>query len=204
MVPVLMAVPPIISSFSINATRFPNFAAWIAARCPAGPDPITMRSHFSMFFGGSIPPFGARLPRCGPRSSQADVHRILPRRGQPRHREPACRLTNSPASPASLSSTAITAPRARIIQHVRIDSHTNLRLNSPRRNSSRPDGFTAIEFPRKTRHTFSSLATTSTLGAPPMTFPELAPYTDVALLLVRLMVALVFLTSGLSHLKNPA
>ena len=37
-----------------------------------------------------------------------------------------------------------------------------------------------------------------------MTFPELAPYTDVALLLVRLMVALVFLTSGLSHLKDPA
>ena len=37
-----------------------------------------------------------------------------------------------------------------------------------------------------------------------MTFPELAPYTDVALLLLRLMVALVFLTSGLSHLKNPA
>ena len=37
-----------------------------------------------------------------------------------------------------------------------------------------------------------------------MTFPELAPYTDVALLLLRLMVALVFLTSGFSHLKDPA
>lgn len=36
-----------------------------------------------------------------------------------------------------------------------------------------------------------------------MTFPQLAPYTDLALLLLRLMVALIFLTSGFSHLKDP-
>src|ERR1700687_1432337 len=48
MVPVLIAVPPTTSSFSISATRLPNLAAWIAARCPAGPGPMTMRSYFSM------------------------------------------------------------------------------------------------------------------------------------------------------------
>lgn len=36
-----------------------------------------------------------------------------------------------------------------------------------------------------------------------MTFPQLAPYTDFTLLLLRFMVALIFLTSGFSHLKDP-
>lgn len=34
-------------------------------------------------------------------------------------------------------------------------------------------------------------------------FPQLARFTDLALLLMRLMVGLVFVTSGISHLKNP-
>jgi putative oxidoreductase len=34
-------------------------------------------------------------------------------------------------------------------------------------------------------------------------FPQLARFTDLALLLMRLMVALVFVTSGYTHLKNP-
>ena len=34
-------------------------------------------------------------------------------------------------------------------------------------------------------------------------FPQLARFTDLALLLLRLMVALVFITSGYNHLKNP-
>lgn len=34
-------------------------------------------------------------------------------------------------------------------------------------------------------------------------FPQLARYTDVGLLLLRLMVGLVFVTSGYSHLKDP-
>jgi putative oxidoreductase len=37
-----------------------------------------------------------------------------------------------------------------------------------------------------------------------MTFPQLARFTDVALLLLRLMVGIVFLSSGYNHLKNPA
>jgi|ERR1700730_18609928 putative oxidoreductase len=36
-----------------------------------------------------------------------------------------------------------------------------------------------------------------------MLFPFLADYTDIALLLLRLMVGLVFLTSGYKHLKDP-
>jgi putative oxidoreductase len=36
-----------------------------------------------------------------------------------------------------------------------------------------------------------------------MTFPQLAQFTDVALLLLRLMVGAVFITSGYNHLKNP-
>ena len=34
-------------------------------------------------------------------------------------------------------------------------------------------------------------------------FPQLAQFTDVALLLLRLMVGLVFITSGWKHLKDP-
>jgi putative oxidoreductase len=35
-------------------------------------------------------------------------------------------------------------------------------------------------------------------------FPQLAHFTDLGLLLLRLMVGLVFVTSGYSHLKDPA
>lgn len=34
-------------------------------------------------------------------------------------------------------------------------------------------------------------------------FPQLARFTDLGLLLIRLMIALVFATSGYSHLKDP-
>src|ERR1700687_779736 len=54
-VPVLMAAPPTTSSFSMIAVRLPNFAAWIAARCPAGPEPTTMTSYLSISRAGSIP-----------------------------------------------------------------------------------------------------------------------------------------------------
>ena len=37
-----------------------------------------------------------------------------------------------------------------------------------------------------------------------MNFPQLARFTDVALLLLRLMVGLIFITSGWKHLKDPA
>lgn len=37
-----------------------------------------------------------------------------------------------------------------------------------------------------------------------MIFSQLAQFTDIALLLLRLMVGIVFLTSGYKHLKDPA
>jgi putative oxidoreductase len=37
-----------------------------------------------------------------------------------------------------------------------------------------------------------------------MMFPQLAQFADIALLLLRLMVGIVFLTSGYKHLKDPA
>jgi len=37
-----------------------------------------------------------------------------------------------------------------------------------------------------------------------VTFPALLHFSDVGLLLLRLMVAVVFLDSGWNHLKNPA
>jgi putative oxidoreductase len=37
-----------------------------------------------------------------------------------------------------------------------------------------------------------------------MMFPELARFTDLALLLLRLMAGIVFLTSGWNHAKDPA
>src|SRR5438093_13503503 len=36
-----------------------------------------------------------------------------------------------------------------------------------------------------------------------MMFPQLAHFTDVALLLLRVMVGVVFITSGYNHLKDP-
>jgi len=36
-----------------------------------------------------------------------------------------------------------------------------------------------------------------------MAFPELARFTDLSLLLLRLMVSLVFVTSDVNHLKDP-
>ena len=36
-----------------------------------------------------------------------------------------------------------------------------------------------------------------------MIFPQLARFTDVALLLLRIMIGLVFIVSGWKHLKNP-
>jgi putative oxidoreductase len=36
-----------------------------------------------------------------------------------------------------------------------------------------------------------------------MVFPRLAQFTDVALLLLRVMIGLVFITSGWKHLKDP-
>ena len=35
-------------------------------------------------------------------------------------------------------------------------------------------------------------------------FPELARFTDLGILLLRLMVGLVFVNSGYTHLKDPA
>src|SRR2546425_6974513 len=68
MVPVFAQTPPITSRFSTRATRLPHFAPWMAARCPAGPEPMTMRSKLCMEpvrvgwgMGGS----GARVAQLG-------------------------------------------------------------------------------------------------------------------------------------------
>src|SRR5580698_7071613 len=45
MVPVLTQTPPTISRCSTRITRWPHFAPWIAARWPAGPEPMTIRSY---------------------------------------------------------------------------------------------------------------------------------------------------------------
>src|SRR5215475_13150108 len=58
-VPVLKHTPPTMVCFSTTATAFPIFAAWMAARCPPGPEPITTRSNGRIrgildFFGGYL------------------------------------------------------------------------------------------------------------------------------------------------------
>src|SRR5215475_3581834 len=53
MVPVLIQTPPTTLRISTSATRFPLFTAETAARCPEGPEPMTIRSYVSM-----------RSPRC--------------------------------------------------------------------------------------------------------------------------------------------
>src|SRR5687768_8154421 len=44
MVPVFTHTPPSASRFSMTTTFLPSLAACTAARCPAGPDPMTARS----------------------------------------------------------------------------------------------------------------------------------------------------------------
>src|SRR5258708_34017220 len=44
-VPVFVHTPPTPTPFSTMATRLPDFAAWIAARWPPGPEPITTKSY---------------------------------------------------------------------------------------------------------------------------------------------------------------
>jgi hypothetical protein len=39
-----MHTPPTTALHSATATRLFNLAAWIAARCPAGPEPMTNKS----------------------------------------------------------------------------------------------------------------------------------------------------------------
>ena len=43
-VPVFTQTPPSICPRSTIATRAPSFAVWMAAFCPAGPEPIATRS----------------------------------------------------------------------------------------------------------------------------------------------------------------
>src|SRR5277367_1122062 len=45
MVPVLIHTPPMLTCFSMTATRLPALVPWMAARCPPGPEPITIRSN---------------------------------------------------------------------------------------------------------------------------------------------------------------
>src|ERR1700721_308372 len=45
MVPVLIHTPPTMERASTTTTRLPNLAAATAARCPAGPEPITTMSY---------------------------------------------------------------------------------------------------------------------------------------------------------------
>ena len=49
----------------------------------------------------------------------------------------------------------------------------------------------------------SSIPRSVRFGVTRMIFPQLARFTDVALLLLRLMVGIVFVTSGYKHLKDP-
>src|ERR1022692_1338506 len=61
-VPELMHVPPTTSRFSIRATRFPDLAPCMAARCPAGPEPMTIRS-YCCIAGLGAHPILTRWPR---------------------------------------------------------------------------------------------------------------------------------------------
>src|ERR1700675_1694091 len=45
MVPLFAHTPPTAACFSTSATRFPALTAWIAARCPPGPEPMTIISY---------------------------------------------------------------------------------------------------------------------------------------------------------------
>ena len=48
MVPVLMQAPPITSRLFDQGDALAGLGAWMAARWPAGPEPMTMRSNFSI------------------------------------------------------------------------------------------------------------------------------------------------------------
>ena len=54
MVPVLMHTPPTTERASTTATRLPILAAATAARCPAGPEPMTIRSYLTALMRVSL------------------------------------------------------------------------------------------------------------------------------------------------------
>ena len=60
MVPVFAHTPPMVSRRSTTATDAPTLAAWIAAFCPAGPEPRTTMSN-------RLPSTGAMLLHPAPR-----------------------------------------------------------------------------------------------------------------------------------------
>src|SRR6185437_11335990 len=95
MVPVLMQTPPTTERASTTATRFFILEAATAARCPEGPEPITVRSYLTAliprFFPpehfdasgrgssrriakpGAARPFNRRLPQGAPRPGWAEL-----------------------------------------------------------------------------------------------------------------------------------
>src|SRR5579875_848743 len=70
MVPVLMQTPPTTLRISTSATRLPFFTAETAARCPEGPEPMTRRSYFAIFFTASAPILSPTGDKPGQKSSK--------------------------------------------------------------------------------------------------------------------------------------
>src|SRR5882672_2253224 len=84
MVPVLMQTPPTTARDSTTATRFFILEAATAARCPEGPEPITMRSYLTALM--QISPVNERsaMPAAHPAGCPAGPHpeaTIAPREG---------------------------------------------------------------------------------------------------------------------------
>src|SRR5215469_12508492 len=83
MVPVLMQTPPTLERCSTTTTLCPHLAPCTAARCPAGPDPITIKSYFCMV----VALFRERVPRDAsvPKSAEPFANPSQPRRERSAH-----------------------------------------------------------------------------------------------------------------------
>src|SRR5215212_5346506 len=122
-VPVWMDTPPTRSRRSITATERPSLAAWMAAFCPLGPDPMTIRSK-SRSSTPTIYPSGssrraARRPQATRRPPSASARdgrpheRVAARSCSPRRRRrtrPPRRVPNRVPNSANLIPSNRTQP----------------------------------------------------------------------------------------------
>src|SRR4051812_31786271 len=74
-----MAAPPRTLDFSMTTVFLPSLAAWIAAFCPAGPDPITAQSKRLI----QAPPEDNRRAPVSPRAKGAARYRRRDLAGPP-------------------------------------------------------------------------------------------------------------------------
>src|SRR4051794_3182235 len=131
-VPVWMDTPPTRSRLSTTATERPSLAAWMAAFCPLGPDPMTIRSKSRSSTPAVYPSGSSRRAARGPQATRrppsAPAHDALPANvapfrfsllaPRPQREATEGALQNRQALAAPLGPTAVIAPAVLVAETV--------------------------------------------------------------------------------------